>query len=167
MITDDMLKQLCEQSGWPAVARASGRLTVALEATPAVQAVVAKTDSGVRVFADLLNADSAAATCREAVATLLNSAAAAVRRVQVVTGKHLGFEVSFPALPDPEELDDTFCCLSVACGLVGAELPALLDEHASQDFLLVRGSPADAHSEPQPQRGNQHGTSTHNAPESV
>jgi hypothetical protein len=151
MITDDTLSRQCEQSGWPCVARTSGRMTVALEVTPVVQAVVALSGTGVRVFADLLESDAAAGTSREAIMTLLRDTVAAVRRVQVVAGKHLGFEVNFPALPSPEELDDAFCCLSVACRLASTELPALLDEQAAQDFLLVRGVPADVRNEPQTQ----------------
>ncbi len=151
MITDDILKRQCEQSRWPTVARTSGRLTVALEVTPVVHAVIAPADSGVRVFADLLDSDAATGTSREAIAMLLRDTTAVVHRVQVATGTYFGFEVNFPALPSPEELDDAFCCLSVACQLAGTELPALLDERAAQDFLLVRGSPADVSNEPQPQ----------------
>jgi hypothetical protein len=143
MITDNILKRQCEESGWPCVARSSGRLTVALEATPAVQAVVALSGSGVRVFASLLELDAGTAVCREAISMLLRKAGAVVHRVRAVTEQNFGFEVNFPSLPSPEELHDTFCCLSVACGLVGAELPALLDERAAQDFLLVRGWAAD------------------------
>ena len=152
MITDDILKRHCELSGWPCVARASGRLTVALEVTPAVQADVAPTETGVRVFANLMDSVAAAAINREAIMTLLRDTAAMVRRVQVVAEKYFGFEVTFQALPSPEDLDDAFCCLSVACGLAGAELPALLDEQAAQDFLLVRGVPANVSNQPQPQQ---------------
>jgi hypothetical protein len=143
MITDDILKRQCEDSGWPCVARTSGRLTVALEATPAIQAVVSLSGSGVRVIANLLECDPTALPCREAIARLLRDAGTVVQRVRAVTEENFGFEVTFPALPSPEELDDAFCCLSVACGLVGAELAALLDERAAQDFLLVRGWAAD------------------------
>jgi hypothetical protein len=95
------------------------------------------------VFASLLELDAGTAVCREAISMLLRKAGAVVHRVRAVTEQNFGFEVNFPSLPSPEELHDTFCCLSVACGLVGAELPALLDERAAQDFLLVRGWAAD------------------------
>ena len=142
MITDAFLKRQCEESGWPCVARASGRLTVALEATPAAQAVVTPSGSGVRVVAGLLESDAFVATgtaCREAIEVLLRDASSMVQRIRAVTQENFGFEVNFPTLPSPEDLDEAFCSLSVACGLVGAELPALLDERAAQDFLLVRG----------------------------
>jgi hypothetical protein len=147
MITDAILKRQCEESGWTCVARASGRLTVAMEATPAVQAVVTPSGSGVRVFAGLLEADAFVATgtaCREAIEAVLGDASSVVHRVRAVTQENFGFEVNFPTLPSPEDLNEAFCCLSVACGLVGTELLALLDEHAAQDFLLVRGWAADA-----------------------
>lgn len=154
MITDDILKRQCEESGWPCVARVSGRLTVALEVSPAVQAVITQSGSGVRVFAGLMDFDDGLAVCREAVELLFRDASNVVNRVRAVTEKNFGFEVNFPSLPSSGELDDAFCCLSVVCGLVGAELPALLDEQAAQDFLIVRGRTADISTPTQNHQGD-------------
>ncbi|MSU57208.1 MAG: hypothetical protein EXS35_03335 [Pedosphaera sp.] len=64
------LENLCEESGWRCVRRSSGRLTVALEVTLALQATVTSVGGGVRVVAELADLSSFSSLSRTAAAAL-------------------------------------------------------------------------------------------------
>src|SRR6185295_5106900 len=76
------LERLCEEAGWRSVRRSSGRLTVALEVTPAIQATVTPDGSGVRLCVEVADLGSCSPPCRMAAAALALEITSAIRLVR-------------------------------------------------------------------------------------
>lgn len=136
------LERLCEESGWRSVRRSSGRLTVALEVTPATQATMTPEGSGVCLAVEVADLGSCSSLCRMAAAALALEITSATRLVRASAGADSAkmlFEVLWPEIPTVAELDAGFSSLSAAGRAAGESFYALQNENLASDYLIVRG----------------------------
>lgn len=147
---------LFEEAGWPCVRRASGRVTVALDLNPPVQATVATVGGGLRVGAEVADLTGYSLASRRAVAALaleLTSQFYLVRASADAPSAKLCFEVGWPTRPDAAELHAGLAALSAARRAAGESCAALAHEQLAQDYLTVRGwTAATSTTKQQPER---------------
>lgn len=150
------LERLCEEAGWRSVRRSSGRLTVALEVTPAMQATVTPDGSGMRLCVEVADLGYCSSLCRMAAAALALEITSAIRLVRAsadADSAKMLFEVLWPEIPTVAELDAGFGSLSAAGRAAGESFTALQIENLASDYLIVRGWSADI-SKPNQERTN-------------
>ena len=149
---------LCEEAGWPCVRRASGRLTVALEVNPPVQATLAAVGTGLRVNAEVADLADYSLTSRKAVAALALELTSSIRLVRASADAQSGklwFEIGWPTRPDATELHAGLAALSAARRAAGDSFAVLQHEQLAQDYLTVRGwTAATSATKQQPERTN-------------
>lgn len=136
------LERLCEETGWRSVRRSSGRLTVALEVTPAMQATVTPEGSGVRLCVEVADLCACSSLCRMAAAALALEITSAIRLVRAsadADSAKMLFEVLWPEIPAVAELDAGFSSLSAAGRAAGESFSALQNENLASDYVFVRG----------------------------
>lgn len=146
----------CEESGWPCVLRSTGRLTVALETAPVLQATLVPAGRGVRLSVEAADFSASPAICRSAAAVLALEISGRIRMVRATTDEsrmRIRFETLFAALPNADELAAGFSGLSAAVALAAEALGALHNENVARDYLAVRGWSAVIHNQ-QPERKN-------------
>jgi hypothetical protein len=142
-LSDAVLKRCCDDSGWPAVQRTSGRTTVALETSPVIQAILSPVGPGLLVSAELYDFGNCSALSRQAAGAFLLEASGLIRMARAaVTNQEstavVRFEVAFRDAPCAAELSAAFSSLSTACALVNSELAALQIEDVARDYLATR-----------------------------
>jgi hypothetical protein len=150
------VERRCEESGWSCVRRSSGRLTVALATTPAMQATVSPAGSGLRLGVEVADFSAAPAVCRAAAAALALETSGRIRMVRVATDEsqtRIQFEICFVNIPSAEELAAGYSGLSAAVALAADALGALQNEDLARDYLTIRGWPAAIQNQ-QPERTN-------------
>jgi hypothetical protein len=138
------LTRLCLEAGWPAVARASGDVSITLDAGHATYQAHVLPGNG-QAFAatvPLLDAMPASPICRSAVARLLLLVSTRVRLVKGVLVPASGTESpGVAAACEPahsvEAIDRALSALAVACHLAGRELRALHDEELAREYLAL------------------------------
>jgi hypothetical protein len=144
--TDRDLSRLCEEAGWPFAERASGRVAVQLDVRDQFyQALMERTwAGGLRLWVELGNDVSDAASSRFAVSVLLLSACRAVRMARAAATPVNGvtaycWEVSLGDAAGSRELQHALASLSVACRVSAREVQALQHEAIARHYLMVRG----------------------------
>ena len=136
------LERRCDETGWSCTRRSSGRLTVALDVTPVVQATVTADGGGVRLDIEVMDLGASTMLCRTAAAALALEITSSFRLVRARVAPHpsqLFFEVQWPGMPTGAELDAGFGALSAAIRAAGESFPALQIENLARDYLVVRG----------------------------
>ncbi len=149
-------ERLSEEAGWHSVRRSSGRLTVALEVTPALQATVTPEGSGVRLRVEVADFGACSSLCRMAAAALAVEITSAIRLVRAsadADSAKMLFEVLWPEIPTVAVLEAGFGSLSAAGRAAGESFTALQIENLASDYLIVRGWSADV-SKPNQERTN-------------
>lgn len=139
------LERCCEEIGWGCVRRSSGRLTVALEAIPALQATLSPAASGSRVSVEVGDFSSSSEASRAAAAVLALESTSHVPMVRATTDEHggrMGFEVMLAATPSPAELEAGLAALSLVAAAAVEPLQALQNDTLAGDYLAIRGWPA-------------------------
>jgi hypothetical protein len=135
------IADLCRESGWRAVERRDGALSVELDVAGACHQAIGRTDDGaVGVSVEIARWERATPAARDALAILLLSACRAHRFVRASaseTGEAIAarFEVRFGGRPHATELDEALRAMSVACRLYAREADVLQDESIATDFV--------------------------------
>jgi hypothetical protein len=138
------LTRLCLDAGWPAVERASGDVSIALDAGHATYQAHVLPGNGHAFGATvpLLDAMPASPICRSAVARMLLLVSTRVRLVKGVLVPVRGAEspgVAIACAPahSVEAIDRALSALAVACHLAGREIRALHDEELAREYLAL------------------------------
>ena len=138
------LVDLCTEAGWPCTQGDAG-VVVAIDAGGDVyQASLELTpDDRLRATVELIDAPVNASPARAAMALLLLTASAVVRRVKGVAVTRdgvdrLGVAVAGEHVASVADIDLSLSALTVACRAVGRELQALSHDGLARDYLAWR-----------------------------
>lgn len=139
---DERLVQLCKESGWPYVERASGHVEVCIDCTSAsYEARLELTGEGALcAVIDLVDAAALSTEARSAIALVLLYTSAVVRSVKGVLTRRDGAECAglAAACERPRsgaDLDRALSALAVACGMAGREARALRHDALARNYL--------------------------------
>jgi hypothetical protein len=153
--------EICRESGWDCQERSSGELSIELEIPDGFnQATLAPTDTGhLRLFAQIVDEDSASEVSRAALAAMLARACGSFRMIRAAMAAdseraEARMELLWVTPPTPYELSEGLCALSVAVRLCGEEARVLArDEAVARAYLVRREVAPEPHRERRTRRG--------------
>lgn len=140
----EALENLCAEAGWPSVRRASGRLTVSLDASNSQQATVTTHGEEIRLQHRLVDLEEASELSRLASVVLAMEISRSTRLVRASVdpdSNELMFEVCWPIVPTSAELNVGFQVIQETAREAVGTFDALQTEGLAGDYLSIREWP--------------------------
>ena len=141
---DSSLADLLRQVSWATTEHSPGSFSAALDASSAPPARITMSGSGVVLGVELVRANMAEESTRQALAVFLLTASGLLRLARAFAEEEnaqtsYGFQVCLTATPALEEIDHGLAALSIAYRTCAREANALLSDAVARCYMATRG----------------------------